>query len=207
MAKASTPGRLTCAKAMRGPNGRFVSVVEQLASDVGAAEMLAAEVRAAADVVAGHDKPDASNDESNAHGGPRPSEKAGASKPANAGRSSKPTKTGDASTTITAVKKAAANPRSLVQKIYDVIDRELAKLEEQEGPTSQDRERASRALSQMVGSLEKAVDMQRDMTKPSSKGAKKQDAEALRHAEDLRREIAQRLERLGRERRDVKRPG
>lgn len=46
------------------------------------------------------------------------------------------------------------HPRTLVKRIYKTIDRELTKLEDQTGKTSQDRERASRALSQMVSSLE-----------------------------------------------------
>ena len=67
-------------------------------------------------------------------------------------------------------RKAAAatktvNPRTLVKRVYATIDTELTKLEQQKGASSQDRERASRALSQMVTSLEKAVEMQREITK------------------------------------------
>lgn len=90
--------------------------------------------------------------------------------------------------------------RSLVQRVYNTIDGELTKLEKQKGLTSQDRERASRALSQMVNALEKAVEMQREMTKRKSVGGNAKSKEALAHAEDLRREIAERLERLNRKR-------
>ena len=58
-----------------------------------------------------------------------------------------------------------SKPGALVQRVYNTIDGELEKLEKQKGLTSQDRERASRALSQMVNALEKAVEMQREMTK------------------------------------------
>jgi len=97
-------------------------------------------------------------------------------------------------------KPVAAKPRSLVQRVYNTIDSELTKLEKQKGLTSQDRERASRALSQMVNALEKAVEMQRDITKTKSSGGDAKNKEALAHAEDLRREIADRLERLNRKR-------
>jgi hypothetical protein len=93
-----------------------------------------------------------------------------------------------------------AKPMVLVQRVYNTIDGELTKLEKQKGASSQDRERASRALSQMVSSLEKAVEMQREMTKATSKGSAAKDKEALAHAEDLRRAIAERLERLQRQR-------
>jgi len=104
----------------------------------------------------------------------------------------------------TAAKKPAtrtrARPSALVQRVYNTIDGELTKLEKQKGLTSQDRERASRALSQMVNALEKAVEMQRDMTKRKTTGGDAKSKEALAHAEDLRREIAERLERLNRKR-------
>jgi chromosome segregation ATPase len=97
-----------------------------------------------------------------------------------------------------AVKRAVKQtPRALVLKIYKTIDGELTKLEKQKGSTSQDRERASRALSQITSSLERAAEMQRELAKASSRGAKKSEMEALRHAEDMRRQIADRLERLG----------
>ena len=93
-----------------------------------------------------------------------------------------------------------AKPNALVQRVYNTIDGELTKLEKQKGLTSQDRERASRALSQMVNALEKAVEMQRDITKKKAPGGDARNKEALAHAEDLRREIADRLERLNRKR-------
>jgi hypothetical protein len=101
--------------------------------------------------------------------------------------------------------KAAPTKKSLVQRVYNTIDGELTKLEKQKGLTSQDRERASRALSQMVNALEKAVEMQREMTKRKTSGGDAKSKEALAHAEDLRREIAERLERLNRKRASVRR--
>jgi len=91
-------------------------------------------------------------------------------------------------------------PKDLVVRIYNTIDKELTKLEKQKGASSQDRERASRALSQMVSSLEKAVEMQREITKDKTPAVNRRDKEALKHAEDLRLEIADRLERLHRKR-------
>jgi hypothetical protein len=101
--------------------------------------------------------------------------------------------------------RSAPTKRSLVQRVYNTIDGELTKLEKQRGLTSQDRERASRALSQMVNALEKAVEMQREMTKRKTSGGDAKSKEALAHAEDLRREIAERLERLNRKRAPVRR--
>jgi len=96
--------------------------------------------------------------------------------------------------------KTAPTKKTLVQRVYNTIDGELTKLEKQKGLTSQDRERASRALSQMVNALEKAVEMQREMTKTKTSGGGAKSRESLAHAEDLRREIAERLERLNRKR-------
>lgn len=100
-----------------------------------------------------------------------------------------------------------ARPIVLVQRVYNTIDGELTKLEKQQGESSQDRERASRALSQITNSLEKAVEMQREMTKAMAKRSGVKDKEALAHAEDLRRAIAERLERLQRQRTPGKRSG
>ena len=95
----------------------------------------------------------------------------------------------------------AIKPLGLVKRIYNTIDKELSKLEEHAGKSSQDRERASRALSQMVSSLEKAVEMQREITREQSrKDTSGKGKEALKHAEELRREIADRIERLQRKR-------
>ena len=102
-------------------------------------------------------------------------------------------------------KPARHKPIELVQRVYNTIDSELTKLEKQDGTTSQDRERASRALSQMVNSLEKAVEMQRDIVKDKTRGSGTKDKEALAHAEDLRRKIAERLEKLFVKRRAIDR--
>lgn len=137
--------------------------------------------------------------------------KSATAKPAKA----KPTKSVAANKSAIETTRAAAGPRnasrraptkntptkkSLVQRVYNTIDGELTKLEKQKGLTSQDRERASRALSQMVNALEKAVEMQREMTKTKATGGGAKSRESLAHAEDLRREIAERLERLNRKR-------
>lgn len=84
----------------------------------------------------------------------------------------------------------------LVQKIYRTLWSELKKLDKQEGSKSQDRERASRALSQLVTSMEKAVSMQKAIERNKTGDEKPKDREALANAEDLRRKIAERLERL-----------
>lgn len=99
-------------------------------------------------------------------------------------------------------KKAAKPPKPdvLLQHVFGTIEGELKKLDSHKGASSQDRERASRALTQMVNSLEKAVEMQRDITKAKSKGRGAKDKEALAHADDLRREIAERIEKLQRKR-------
>lgn len=126
-------------------------------------------------------------------------EKRAASVPASTSKSltAKPTVRAKAKPSATTTR---AKPNALVQRVYNTIDGELTKLEKQKGLTSQDRERASRALSQMVNALEKAVEMQREMTKRKSTGGDAKSKEALAHAEDLRREIAERLERLNRKR-------
>lgn len=98
--------------------------------------------------------------------------------------------------TMKARKSAAPQPNALVLRVYKTIDGELTKLEKQIGTKSQDRERASRALSQVVNSLEKAVEMQREIAKDKKCGGGTKDKDALRHAENLRKEIADRIERL-----------
>ncbi|WP_045836039.1 hypothetical protein [Hyphomicrobium sp. 99] len=117
-----------------------------------------------------------------------------------AASTAKPNSKGGVTAKSAPAKRTSAKPNVLVQRVYNTIDGELTKLEKQKGLTSQDRERASRALSQMVNALEKAVEMQRVMTKRKSTGGDAKSKEALAHAEDLRREIAERLERLNRKR-------
>nr|DAH88286.1 MAG TPA: hypothetical protein [Caudoviricetes sp.] len=124
---------------------------------------------------------------------PKPVTKSAASAANPKATASPPAKTAPA-------RRTRAKPDALVQRVYNTIDGELTKLEKQKGLTSQDRERASRALSQMVNALEKAVEMQRVMTKRKPTGGDAKSKEALAHAEDLRREIAERLERLNRKR-------
>jgi hypothetical protein len=94
------------------------------------------------------------------------------------------------------VKKSAPKPIALLRHVCSTIEGELTKLDRQSGDTSQDRERASRALSQMVNSLEKTITMQNEVTKDTAKGSSKKQEEELAHADDLRRQIAERLERL-----------
>ena len=88
------------------------------------------------------------------------------------------------------------SPTGLLKLVYGTIQKELGKLERQSGDQSQDRERASRALSQIMNSLEKAVEMQRGIAKDNTRGGGKKDKEALRNAEDLRKEIVERIERF-----------
>ena len=93
-------------------------------------------------------------------------------------------------------KKPKAKPPGLVQKFFDAIESELQKLDKQTGNSSQDRERASRTLKQMVSTLEKAHQMHREITKDKSRGGGAKDKELLAHAEDLRQRIAERIKRL-----------
>ncbi len=88
------------------------------------------------------------------------------------------------------------SPTGLLKLVYGTIQKELGKLERQSGDQSQDRERASRALSQIMNSLEKAVEMQRGIAKDNTRGGGKKDKEALRNAENLRKEIVERIERF-----------
>ena len=88
------------------------------------------------------------------------------------------------------------SPTGLLKLVYGTIQKELGKLERQSGDQSQDRERASRALSQIMNSLEKAVEMQRGIAKDNTRGGDKKDKEALRNAENLRKEIVERIERF-----------
>lgn len=98
------------------------------------------------------------------------------------------------------VAKSVTTKIALLQKIYETLWNELEKLHGQIGSKSQDRERASRALSQLVTTMEKAVTMQSAIKRDANKEKKPKDREALAHADDMRRKIADRLERLHRER-------
>lgn len=95
-------------------------------------------------------------------------------------------------------KKDAPTPADLVKQVLGTIKTELGKLKGQSGTSSQDRERGSRALSQLMNTLEKAVKMHKKVAK--KRGDSKQDKETLKDAEAIRRQIAERLERLHRER-------
>lgn len=100
-------------------------------------------------------------------------------------------------------RKAAPKAISLVLKVLTTIDGELTKLEEHSGKSSQDRERASRALSQMVTSLERTVDMQRQIARDKNAANGGQDKEAMRNADDMRRRLIERVERLAQQKRSV----
>lgn len=85
---------------------------------------------------------------------------------------------------------------ALVHRFYKSIASQLKKLDEQEGSKSQDRERASRAVSQLATSMEKTVSLHRAIENDKSQGDNPKRREALAHAEDMRRKIAEKLERL-----------
>jgi hypothetical protein len=93
-------------------------------------------------------------------------------------------------------RKLTPKPTGLLKLVYGTIEKELGKLEKQEGLESQDRERASRALSQIMNSLEKAVEMQREITKDEARGGEKKDKEVLKDAEAKRKELAERIARF-----------
>jgi hypothetical protein len=97
---------------------------------------------------------------------------------------------------VAKIKSRAPKPIALLRHVCSTIEGELTKLDRQNGDTSQDRERASRALSQMVNSLEKTIGMQSEVTKDTAKGSNTKQKDELAHADDLRRQIAERLERL-----------
>ncbi len=101
-------------------------------------------------------------------------------------------------TTKRNTKKDVPKPADLLKRVYGAIAKELRKLNDQTGTTSQDRERGSRALSQIMNSFEKAVKMQKKVEK--KRGGNKRDKETLQDAEAMRRKIAERLEHLHRER-------
>ncbi len=84
----------------------------------------------------------------------------------------------------------------MLKLVYGTIEKELGKLERQSGLESQDRERASRALSQIMNSLEKAVEMQREIAKDETRGGAKKDKEVLINAEAKRKELAERIARF-----------
>ena len=98
----------------------------------------------------------------------------------------------------------APRPSALVSRVFKTIERELSKLDKQEGNKSQDRERASRALSQMVNSLEKTISMKNAIPNSTARGGSVKDKatnkENLAYAESLRRQIVERLERFNGER-------
>ena len=113
-----------------------------------------------------------------------------------AAKASAPRKGASDATGATAKRKLTPKPTGLLKLVYGTIEKELGKLERQSGDKSQDRERASRALSQIMNSLEKAVEMQREIAKDETRGGDKKEKEALRNAEDLRKEIVERIERF-----------
>ena len=91
-------------------------------------------------------------------------------------------------------KEDAPKPAGLANQMLGAVRIELNKLAGQDGTTSQDRERGSRALMQLMNTLEKAVKMHKKVSKKP--GGNKQHKETLKDAETMRREIAERLERL-----------
>lgn len=90
--------------------------------------------------------------------------------------------------------KDAPKPADLANQMLGAVRIELDKLKDQDGTTSQDRERGSRALMQLMNTLEKAVKMHKKVSKKP--GGNKQHKETLKDAENLRREIAERIERF-----------
>lgn len=93
-------------------------------------------------------------------------------------------------------RKLTPKPTGLLKLVYGTIEKELGKLERQDGLESQDRERASRALSQIMNSLEKAVEMQREIAKDEARGGEKKDKDVLKDAEAKRKELAERIARF-----------
>jgi hypothetical protein len=112
-----------------------------------------------------------------------------------------PTPAKTATKTKKTAEKPKAKPKGLVQHVFDTLDGELTKLEGQIGETSQDRERASRALSQMVSSLKNTVEMQHEMERRAKRSGKVKDKQEAARAEEKRRELAERIDCLKRKQR------
>ena len=84
----------------------------------------------------------------------------------------------------------------LLQHVFGTIEGELKKLDSHKGASSQDRERARGRYRKWSTVWRKPSRCNARLPKPTPRGARPRIRKQLAHAEDLRRAIAERLERL-----------
>ncbi len=96
--------------------------------------------------------------------------------------------------------KGAAKPASVVKRLYRAIDLKLKRLEERMQSSDElsaaDSEREARELSSMIRSFEKVTEVAADIDKRRKPVASGRKPARPEDAERMRREIAERLERL-----------
>ncbi len=96
--------------------------------------------------------------------------------------------------------KGAAKPTSVVKRLYRAIDLKLKRLEERMQSSDElsaaDSEREARELSSMIRSFEKVTEVAADIDKRRKPVASERKPVRPEDAERMRREIAERLERL-----------
>lgn len=95
--------------------------------------------------------------------------------------------------------RAAESPEARLKRMLSLIDVQLDKLERRmtagDGTTAQDDERDIRTLNATIGCLEKVTEVSAELTKTRAAAAGGS-ADGTRETERIRREIAERLERL-----------
>lgn len=96
--------------------------------------------------------------------------------------------------------KGAAKPTNVVKRLYRAIDLKLKRLEERMQSSDElsaaDSEREARELSSMIRSFEKVTEVAADIDKRRKPVASERKPIRPEDAERMRREIAERLERL-----------
>lgn len=97
-------------------------------------------------------------------------------------------------------KRRRSSRRQLTKRLYSTIEQELQQLENQVARGTVDGvgdlERRSRTLMTMIRSLEKVLELDADKSKRTRQGAKRTEQQARDNIDQLRQEIAERLERL-----------
>lgn len=96
--------------------------------------------------------------------------------------------------------RSTAKPGSVVKRLYRAIDLKLKRLEERMQSSDElsaaDSEREARELSSMIRSFEKVTEVAADIDKRRKPVASERKPVCPEDAERMRREIAERLERL-----------
>jgi hypothetical protein len=105
-----------------------------------------------------------------------------------------------AAASATQAKPRKVSRRQLTKRLYAAIEQELEQLESQVARGAVDSvsviERRSRTLMTMIRSLEKVLELDADKSKRPRQAAKRDERQARDNIDQLRQEIAQRLERL-----------